>query len=54
LLAQSGGAELTHIGADVMATVPGYLKGVTRGEGSALTWPALLRKMDRLDPGYRE
>jgi ribulose-5-phosphate 4-epimerase/fuculose-1-phosphate aldolase len=54
LLAQSGGAELTHIGPEVMATVPGFLKGVTRGEGSALTWPALLRKMDRVDPGYRE
>jgi ribulose-5-phosphate 4-epimerase/fuculose-1-phosphate aldolase len=54
LLAQSGGAELTHVTPEVMATVPGYLKGVTRGEGSGLAWPALLRKMDRLDPGFRE
>lgn len=54
LLAQSGGAELIHISREVMATVPGFLKGVTRGEGSALTWPALLRKADKLDPGFRE
>ena len=26
---------------------------VTRGLGGQLAWPALLRKMDRLDPGYR-
>jgi ribulose-5-phosphate 4-epimerase/fuculose-1-phosphate aldolase len=51
--AQAGGAELLPISAAVMATVPGYLRGVTRGEGSALAWPALLRKMDRLDPGFR-
>ncbi len=53
LLAQSGGAELTHVTPEVMGTVAGYLKAVTRGEGSALGWPALLRKMDRLDPGFR-
>jgi len=53
LLAQSGGAELTHVPQEVLDTVPGYLKGVTRGAGSALSWPALLRKMDRLDPGFR-
>jgi ribulose-5-phosphate 4-epimerase/fuculose-1-phosphate aldolase len=53
LKAQSGGAELLPVTDEVMATVPGYLRGVTRGEGSALAWPALLRKMDRLDPGFR-
>jgi hypothetical protein len=26
---------------------------LTRGAGGALAWPALLRKIDRLDPGYR-
>jgi hypothetical protein len=26
---------------------------VTRGMGGSLAWPALLRKLDRLDPGYR-
>jgi hypothetical protein len=27
---------------------------VTRGAGAALVWPALLRKMDRVDPGFRD
>jgi hypothetical protein len=26
---------------------------VTKGAGSALVWPALLRKMDRLDTSFR-
>jgi hypothetical protein len=26
---------------------------VTRGAGAGLVWPALLRKMDRLDPSFR-
>ena len=26
---------------------------VTRGTGGGLAWPALLRKLDRIDPGYR-
>jgi hypothetical protein len=30
------------------------MKAVTRGAGSALTWPALLRKMDRVDPSFRD
>ena len=54
VLAQAGGAELLPVTDDVMATVPGYLRGVTRGQGSALAWPALLRKMDRLDPSFRD
>jgi hypothetical protein len=28
-------------------------KTVTVGQGAALAWPALLRKCDRLDPGYK-
>lgn len=53
VLAQGNGAELVMVTAEVMETVPGYVKAVTRGAGSGLTWPALLRKMDRVDPGYR-
>jgi len=54
VLAQAGGAELLPVTDAVMATVPGYLRGVTRGQGSALAWPALLRKMERLDPSFRD
>ena len=51
--AQGHGAELVAVTDEVLATVPGYVKAVTRGAGSALTWPALLRKMDRVDPSYK-
>lgn len=55
LLAQAGGnAQLLHIPQAVLDTVPEYLKQVTRGAGTGIVWPALLRKMDRLDAGYRE
>jgi len=27
---------------------------VTRGLGGALAWPGLLRKLDRVNPGYRD
>ena len=53
VLAQGHGAELVQIPQTVLDTVPGFVKAVTRGAGSALTWPALLRKMERLDPGFR-
>jgi ribulose-5-phosphate 4-epimerase/fuculose-1-phosphate aldolase len=53
VLAQGHGAELIHISDEVLDTVPGYVKAVTRGAGSALSWPALLRRMDRIDPTFR-
>jgi hypothetical protein len=30
------------------------LEQVTKGLGADLVWPALLRKLDRVDPGYKE
>ncbi|MBM0108375.1 class II aldolase/adducin family protein [Steroidobacter sp. S1-65] len=55
IMAQAGGsAELINIPQAVLDTVPEYVRLVTRGAGAGLVWPALLRKMDRLDPGYRE
>jgi ribulose-5-phosphate 4-epimerase/fuculose-1-phosphate aldolase len=53
LLAQGHGAELIEIPQQVLDTVPEFSRMVTRGAGSALVWPALLRKMDRLDTSYR-
>jgi ribulose-5-phosphate 4-epimerase/fuculose-1-phosphate aldolase len=54
VLAQGHGAELVHIPQAVLDTVPQYTRAVTRGAGGALAWPALLRKLDRLDPGFRD
>jgi len=53
VLAQSGGAELLHVPQTVLDTVPEYSKAVMRGAGSGLVWPALLRRLDRIDPSYR-
>ncbi len=30
------------------------MKTVTAGQGANIAWPALIRKLDRLDPGYRD
>ncbi|HMN46691.1 MAG TPA: class II aldolase/adducin family protein [Povalibacter sp.] len=53
VLAQGNGAELLQIPTSVLDTVPAYSRAVMRGAGSSLTWPALLRKLDKIDPGYR-
>jgi len=52
--AQSGGKELVHVPAPILAGIRAAAREVTRGMGSALAWPGLLRKLDRLDPGFRQ
>jgi ribulose-5-phosphate 4-epimerase/fuculose-1-phosphate aldolase len=54
ILAQAGGAELIEIPAPVVNRVGSQLNAVTAGQGAQLTWPGLLRKLDRLDPSYRD
>ncbi len=54
LRAQSGGAELLRIGPAILAGSRAAAAQVTRGQGSALVWPGLLRRLDRRNPGYRE
>lgn len=55
VMAQAGGAgQLIGIPQEVLDTVPEYLRLVTRGAGTGLVWPGLLRKMDRLDASYRD
>jgi ribulose-5-phosphate 4-epimerase/fuculose-1-phosphate aldolase len=53
ILAQAGG-ELVRIPDPVLRLVEAQVKAVTVGQGAALTWPGLLRKLDRIDPSYRE
>src|SRR5437762_8493225 len=50
ILAQSGGGELVEIPAPIVKRVDSQLKAVTVGQGAELTWPGLLRKLDRLVP----
>ena len=53
LLAQAGGTPLTMVGDDVLAGVQDNIKTVRAGRSSQqLVWPALLRKLDRANPGY--
>lgn len=55
VLAQAGGSDaVIAIPQAVLDTVPEYLRQVTRGAGAGIVWPALLRKMDRLDPHFRD
>jgi ribulose-5-phosphate 4-epimerase/fuculose-1-phosphate aldolase len=52
--AQSGGPELIRLPDAILAGIRAASKEVTRGLGSSLAWPGLLRKLDRSNPGYRE
>src|SRR5437870_7240178 len=54
MLAQSGGGELVKIPNDIIDRVASKMSAVTVGQGASLTWPGLLRKLDRIDPSYRE
>ena len=49
--AQSGGGDLVRIDPRIIEGV-GYTLKVQGLEGS-FVWPALLRKLDRIDPGYK-
>jgi ribulose-5-phosphate 4-epimerase/fuculose-1-phosphate aldolase len=52
--AQSGGSELTPIGQPILDGIMKQEEIVAHGIGGQLTWPGLLRKLDRMDPSYRE
>jgi len=54
IAAQASGAELVSVDARIVAGVKANLVAVTRGMGGALAWPALLRKLDRVDPSFRQ
>lgn len=53
LRAQAGG-ELISIDPRIIAAAGAMARTVTRGSGAgALTWPGLLRKLDRIDDSFR-
>ena len=49
---QAGG-ELIHLSPRIVEGAKEQWKQVTKGAGGGLAWPALLRKLDRLDPTFR-
>jgi ribulose-5-phosphate 4-epimerase/fuculose-1-phosphate aldolase len=50
--AQAGG-ELIEVNPAILQGLAQVMKTATAGLGASLAWPALLRKLDRMDPGYR-
>ncbi len=52
--AQAGGGELVQVPEPIVQGIQAQASKVTLGQGGALAWPALLRKADRLDPGFRD
>lgn len=52
--AMSGGAELTLVNERIVAGIQAQVDQVLKGVGAELAWPALLRKLDRLDSSYRD
>ena len=51
--ALAGGSELTHVDPRILASMGEVMKVATAGQGAQLAWPALLRKVERLDPSYK-
>ncbi len=51
IAAQAGG-ELVSVEPRITAGVKQNVATVTRGMGGSLAWPGLLRRLDRLSPGY--
>ncbi|MFM2254454.1 MAG: hypothetical protein RJB68_2791 [Pseudomonadota bacterium] len=52
LAAQSDGGALTHVNPRIVSGVAESMRVQTGGLGGAFVWPALLRKLQRIDPGY--
>jgi ribulose-5-phosphate 4-epimerase/fuculose-1-phosphate aldolase len=50
--AQAGG-ELVHVNPAILQGMQEVMKTATAGLGAGVAWPALLRKLERMDPGYR-
>lgn len=54
ILAQAGGRTLLPVAEPIIKGVAAQLSAVTVGQGAQLTWPGLLRKLDRMDPSFRD
>jgi ribulose-5-phosphate 4-epimerase/fuculose-1-phosphate aldolase len=51
--AQAGGGELIPVAPKVVAAGKAQWHKLTKSAGGELAWPALMRKLDRLDESYR-
>jgi ribulose-5-phosphate 4-epimerase/fuculose-1-phosphate aldolase len=57
LRAQAGGTvasgDLSIVAPEIIRTAGEQARAATHGAGASLTWPGLLRRLDRIDPAYR-
>jgi ribulose-5-phosphate 4-epimerase/fuculose-1-phosphate aldolase len=53
ILAQTGGRELIQVPAPIIAGAQAQVEAVTKGMGADLVFPALLRKLDKIDDSYK-
>ncbi len=51
--AQAGG-ELVHVDPKILEGLAQVLNTATAGQGANIAWPALIRKLDRIDPSYKD
>lgn len=54
ILAQSGAGVLHYVPKDIINLTAKQMSAVTVGQGADLTWPGLLRKLDRIDSSFRD
>jgi len=54
LVAEAGGAELVSIAKPILDGITAQVDVVTKGLGGNIVWPALLRKLDKIDSSYRD
>ena len=54
ILAQSGEKELNHIAPQIQQGIKAQVAQVTKGLGADLVFPALLRKLDKIDASYKD
>ena len=52
--ALAGTQELIPVDPRIIDGVAEAARNAAADQGSGLYWPALLRKLDRLDPGYKD
>jgi len=54
VLATASGADLLSVPQAIVDGIKAQVSQVTLGQGAGLAWPALLRRLDRADPSFRE
>ncbi len=52
IMAQSGGSKLRPVDDAILQGVGGAVRKATGNKGGALVWPGLLRRLQRMNPGF--